>query len=129
MGGGCAGPFLNTLDLHRELGLAQIVSLFFVKLLGKQFTHRLPHIVGHVPGASHDILAGSAIVVVEDFVGIEALAPFIVDDASGGHAFPHPLILIPNNISALPGVVVFQRTVLLVWFKVTGFGVHYGWIR
>ena len=59
---------------------------------------------------------------------IEALVPFAVDDASGGHAFPHPLILIPDNISALPGVVVFQRTVLLVWFEVTGFGIHYGWI-
>ena len=116
MGGGCACPFLNTIDLHRELGLAQTVSLFFMKLLGKQVTHGLPHVhvVGHVPGASHDILAENAIVVVEDFVGVEAFASFVVDDTSGGHAFPHPLIFIPNNILALPGVDVFQRTILLV---------------
>ena len=62
--------------------------------------------------------------MVEDFVRVEALPPFAINNASGGHAFPLPLIL--NNILALPDVVVFQRTVLLVWFYVAGFGIHDG---
>ena len=84
-----------------------VLSLFFLKLLRKQTTHGLLHIIDHVPGvgASRNILTRSAVVVVEDFVGVEALASFVVYNASRGHAFPHPCT--SNNISALPGIVLF----------------------